>query len=257
MISQVDDGPTDGGLLMRVAADLGLSAPAARAAILRLRREGMLNSERQGRRARYSVTEEVAAAQRRWTEHFQAGAPAWDGAFAGLLHDFPERERGRRDAFRRAARLAGYGLLRPGLLICPDDRWPQLATRFADDERGGRLLRIGLTLVVDDARTVTADLWELDALARRYRQVTEQTRCALRDVDRDAEGNGGAPALRRLHAVLRPIYDAIADDPALPAELLPDDWPAHDLGVALAAVFECLGPSALAHVRALVHETNV
>ncbi len=57
--------------------------------------------------------------------------------FAGILHDFPERERARRDAFRRTARLAGYGLLGPGLLICPDDRWAQLAGRLAAEEREG------------------------------------------------------------------------------------------------------------------------
>lgn len=145
--------------------------------------------------------------------------------FAGILHDFPERERARRDAFRRTARLAGYGLLRPGLLICPDDRWAQLAGRFAAEERDGRLLRVGLTLAVDDLRRVTADVWQLDAVARHYRQVTERTRRALRGTGGEEEGHTGTPALRQLHEIMGPIYDAIANDPALPAALLPTTGP--------------------------------
>ncbi len=108
-----DDG-ADSALLLRVTSELGLPEAASRAAILRLRRDGMLLSER----ARYSIAPPVAAMQQRWNDYFRAGPPAWNGVFAGLLHDFSEADRPR-DGLRRAAKLAGYGLLRPGLLISP------------------------------------------------------------------------------------------------------------------------------------------
>ncbi|MGI8624904.1 MAG: PaaX family transcriptional regulator C-terminal domain-containing protein [Solirubrobacteraceae bacterium] len=246
---QAVPGPVDGALLLRVVEDLGLSAPAARAAILRMRREGMLRSERAGRRARYSVSEELAAAQQRWRAHFSAGPPRWDGVFAGLLHDFPERERARRDALRRAARLAGYGLLRPGLLISPDDRWAQLAGRFEPDERTGRILRVGLTLHGSDLPAIAATVWNLDALAQRYRRLAARSRDELASEKR-AEVAGPA-ALRRLEAATRPLYEAVSEDPALPAALLPDDWPSQQLGATLTAALRARAPAAIAHVRAL------
>jgi DNA-binding transcriptional regulator PaaX len=55
----------------------------------------------------------------------------------------------------------------------------------------------------------------------------------------------------QLYLATQPIYEAIADDPALPAELLPADWPAHDLGAALTAADETLGPPAERQVQAI------
>lgn len=240
-------GPVEARVLLRVTADLGLSEGAARTTILRMRRQGMLRSEREGRTARYSLAPEVLTAQQRITDHFRVGPPAWDGAFAGLLHDFPERERAARDALRRAARLAGYGVLRPGLLVAPSDRWRELAGRFAAAEEAGRILRVRLEFSPADAARVARSVWGLDRLAERYREVVARTARALEDQGRAA----GADALRRLEAVTRPIYEAVGDDAALPAALLPADWPGPELGRSLGTALAALSPAAAAYVRTL------
>jgi phenylacetic acid degradation operon negative regulatory protein len=246
LVAALDDDGPNASLVVAIAGELGLSEAASRTTILRLRRDGMIRSERMGRGARYVASPAIAAAQRRWTEHFSAGPPAWDGVFRGLLHDFSERERARRDALRAAALQVGYGLLRPGLLVSPDDRWPQLAERFASDERRGRIIRIGLTLTDADPRTIARELWPLDALGERYRQLAAQTRAGLA-----AEPSVGASPIARLHRITQPIYDAVSDDPALPAQLLSDDWPAAELGASLGAAHQLLGPLAVAHAAAL------
>jgi phenylacetic acid degradation operon negative regulatory protein len=256
LLSRVEDSGVDSALLLRVTSELGLPEAACRAAILRMRREGMLLSERDGRRARYSIALPVAAMQQRWNDYFRAGPPAWNGVFAGLLHDFSEADRPRRDALRRAAKLAGYGLLRPGLLISPDDRWSQLSERFAVDEHAGRILRIGLTLAIKDARKLAGELWQLDMLAGRYRQIAADTRTRLADALDTARAPGSA-ALRQLHALSGPIYDAVTQDPALPKPLLPDEWPAEELGAALVAVNQQLGPAAVEYVRNLAHNRTL
>jgi phenylacetic acid degradation operon negative regulatory protein len=250
LISSVgQDGAANAGLVLAVAAELGLAETACRAAILRLRRDRQLVSERVGRSARYAASPAVAAAQRRWAEHFQHGPPAWDGTFSGLLYDFPERDRARRDRLRRLARLTGYGLLRPGVLISPDDRWPELAETFGADMRAGRVLRVGLTLCAQDERRVARELWDLDRLANQYRQI-------VRDTDRELARSATSQAARRspiqrLYATTQPIYEAVTDDPALPSRLLPEDWPGRQLGVALTAANTALGPAALARLNAL------
>jgi phenylacetic acid degradation operon negative regulatory protein len=228
---------------------LGLPETAWRAAILRLRRDGQLVSERVGRSARYSPSPAVAAAQRRWGAHFREGPPAWDGTFSGLLYDFPEGDRARRDRLRRLARLSGYGLLRPGVLISPDDRWPQLADSFGADQRAGRILRVGLTLAPQDQHPVARQLWDLDRLADRYRQIIRDTD---RELARPVTPRTPRPSpILRLYATTQPIYESVAHDPALPAQLLPADWPGPRLGAALTAANAALGPEALAQVHAL------
>jgi PaaX-like protein len=73
LLSHVEDSGVDSALLLRATSELGLPEAASRAAILRLRREGMLLSERDGRRARYSIAPPVAAVQQRWNDYFRAG----------------------------------------------------------------------------------------------------------------------------------------------------------------------------------------
>jgi len=254
LVSLIDDGTANAGLVLAVANELGLPPTAARAVILRLRNDGQVTSQRIGRSARYTVGSAVAVAQRRWTEHFREGSPPWDGTFAGLLYDFPERDRPRRDRLRRVARIAGYGLLRPGLLISPDDRWHQLAQAFGTDEQAGRILRVGLTLASSKACSIARDLWELDRLAERYREIARTTSRMLANPSGRAGGENSSP-IARLYQATQPIYDAVAQDPALPHELLPADWPAHQLGAALARANAILGPSAVEQLHAL--KTNL
>jgi phenylacetic acid degradation operon negative regulatory protein len=250
LVSSVNDTTANAALVLAVAEELGLPRTACRAVILRLRRDGQLHSRRIGRSARYTVSPPVAAAQLRWTEHFRDGPPAWDGTFAGLLYDFPERHRSRRDRLRRHARLVGYGLLRPGLLISPDDRWPQLADAFSTDQRDGRILRITLTLSRSDTGPIACELWDLDQLAARYRRIARDTRRLLgtppEGVDTDHPS-----AIARLYGATRPIYDAVADDPALPGELLPPGWPAPELAAALTDANATLGPAAVEQLSKL------
>jgi DNA-binding transcriptional regulator PaaX len=139
--------------------------------------------------------------------------------------------------------------LRPGVLISPDDRWPQLADTFAADQQAGRILRVGLTLAAQDERPVARALWHLDQLADRYRQIILDTD---RELARSPTLQRARPSpIQRLYATTQPIYETVAHDPALPAQLLPADWPGHHLGAALTAANRALGPAALEQLHAL------
>ena len=76
---------------------------------------------------------------------------------------------------------------------------------------------------------------------------------AVRDAIENAASDppAGSPALRAFAAVTQPIYEAISQDPLLPSELLPDDWPGSELGAALRAALQTLGPAAVAYVHTL------
>ncbi len=114
--------PLAGRILIRLLADLGLSEAAARSLLLRMRKEGLLTSERAGRQASYRLAPIVDAAQERLHRQMLGHRPAWTGTFNGLLYEVPERRRDFRERLRRTALLLGYAALRPGLFVATTDR---------------------------------------------------------------------------------------------------------------------------------------
>jgi phenylacetic acid degradation operon negative regulatory protein len=244
-----DEAGVPGPVLITVLSDLGLSESAARAAILRLRRQGWLSSQRHGRHTYYAPTATIRARQQRVQEHFTAASPPWDGAFHGLIYEVPERHRAYRDRLRRCARLLGYASLRGGLLIAPTDGFVELQSLLNEPPDEAHLLPARIELAPAHARRLAHRLWALDALAEDYRARV----VAVRDAINAAAGDppAGPQALRAFAAATQPIYQAISQDPLLPSELLPDDWPAPELGAALQAALQTLGPAAVAYVQTL------
>ena len=227
-----------GPILLRLLADLGLSESAARSLLLRMRHDGLLNSERDGRTARYRLAHAVHAAQARLERQLRGQRPAWSGSFHGVLYEVPEASRAYRDRLRRNAQLLGYAMLRPGLLIATTDRSDELRSLLPLQPTGCHLLWIQVTLEPDDSRRVAGELWDLDRLAVRYRAVVAEARERI-DRARSEESDHSFAAFA---AATLPLFETAASDPDLPAELLPPDWPGNDVGVAIGAALEVFGP---------------
>ncbi|HEV3293325.1 MAG TPA: PaaX family transcriptional regulator C-terminal domain-containing protein [Streptosporangiaceae bacterium] len=231
---QLPGGQLAGRVLLRLLADLGLSEAAARSLLLRMRRDGWLDSERTGREARYRLAPAILAAQARVEAQLRGHRPEWTGSFNGVLYEIPEDARAYRDRLRRTAHLLGYATLRPGLLVATTDRWAELATLLPAHPAGSQLLQIQLRLGAADSREVAARLWHLDALAARYRAVLARARTLT---SKAGQHPPGAAAFRAFAAATLPIYQASVDDPDLPAELLPAGWPGDQLSGALERAF--------------------
>jgi phenylacetic acid degradation operon negative regulatory protein len=230
-----------GPVLIRLLADLGISGPAARSLVLRMRREGWLTSERAGRQALYRLAPDTAAAQARVERQLRGDRPAWDGSFSGVLFQVPERHRSFRDRLRRSAQLLGYVTLRPGLLIAATDRYEELARLLPPQPAGSQVLRTRLAFSPADARSIVSELWDLDGLAGRYRAVLADA--GRRTSQAERQPAAGAAAFRDFAAATLPLYEASADDPDLPDTLLPGNWPGARIGPALGRAFQAFGPA--------------
>ncbi len=238
--------PLPGPVLVRMVGDLGVAEGAARSTILRLRRAGSITSVRVDRTVGYAPSPSALAGHQRHA----TGSPAeWDGEFHTLLVQVPERRRGFRDALRRAAHITGYRGLGPGLLVAPTDRRAELAPTLDRAPKDARILPGHLRLTVEDSRTVATKLWGLDELGARYRVLADAAHASA--VQARADPPTGADALRALAAATLPIYEAIRDDPELPAPLLPPDWPQHRLRVALTESLSALVPPVAEYVASL------
>lgn len=241
--------PLPGPVLVRLLADLGLAEGAARSTILRLRRGGSITSVRVGRTVGYAPSPSTLTGHRRHAAPSTVAEGGWAGAFHTMLVHVPEHRRSFRDAFRRAATVAGYRSVHPGLLIAPSDRRAEIAPVLDRAPKDASIMFAQLRLSAEDSRTVAAQLWELDELGRRYRVLAR----AARDATRAARQSppSGPESLRALAAATLPIYEAIRDDPDLPPELLAPDWPRSELRTALGDALRCLAPGVLTYVDRL------
>ncbi|MFN2569860.1 MAG: PaaX family transcriptional regulator C-terminal domain-containing protein [Candidatus Dormibacteria bacterium] len=241
--------PLPGPVLVALLADLGLSEGAARSAILRMRQGGWLRSRRAGRTVAYAPSESTVAGHRRRRGTLAGSGAGWDGAFHALLVSVPERRRAFRDELRRAAHIAGYRTLQPGLLVAATDRGNELGDVLERIPPGASVLPGRLRLGDADTRRTAAELWALEELADRYRSVARRGReMAATAHEEDTTGPG---AFRYLAAATLLIYEAVADDPGLPVELLPPTWPAPEMGEALATALRVFGPAVGAYISGL------
>jgi phenylacetic acid degradation operon negative regulatory protein len=237
-------------VLVALLDALGMSEPTARAAILRMRRGGWLTSTRRGPVVEYALTTPARALAAAVLRPVIGDRPTWDGVFHGLLFTIPESRRAFRDALRRAAVLAGFGILRPGLLVTADeDRWTRIEPELARAPSDSRLLRVDLRMAPEDARAAAAEAWPLETLAATYREQA----AAMQDLaDRHrAEPPAGSTAVRLMWEAMTPISATAIEDPVLPTELLPPAWPSDEVRVAFEAVGMVVGPGLAAYLEDL------
>lgn len=238
-----------GPALVALLEGLGRGESAARNLLTRMRELGSLESETRGR-------VNVFRLARSSTDRYQEvegthAAPGWSGAFHALLYDVPERQRTLRDRLQHAARAAGYGQLRAGVLIAAGDRWGRMRLseeRFAD---GAWIRRVTLTpLDLAEAQAMARVAWDLDDLSARYRRALDRCAAVPEVVAADWA------ALRSWRDLYDVFFAAQLEDPHLPVELLPAAWPAAGFGVAQAEVNARIGTALLPFLRAAADERD-
>lgn len=235
-----------GGALTELLGDLGLSRPAARALIARMRTGGQLASAKRGREVDYRLAGDFA----RGFERIRAGSARavtpWTGSFHAVLYQVPEEQRAFRDQLRRHAQFTGYGIMQPGVLIALTDLSPRLADVLATKPSDASV-RIGsLALSVEDAAAVAAEAWDLARVGANYRAHIDVLRAAMAD---GRELPATAETLRAFaELTMSPLVDTLRD-PGLPPELRPADWPWTELTAVLEQVNARYAPPAIRYAR--------
>jgi phenylacetic acid degradation operon negative regulatory protein len=243
-----DGGWLSVATLIRLLADIGIEEPAARSAISRLKRRGILQSRRYGGAAGYQLSAEALAILREGDERIfrrRRATPA-DGWVLAVF-SVPESERHRRHVLRSELARLGFGMVAPGVWIVPAH--PQ-------DTTAETLRRLGLDgyadlfraehLAFGDPAAKIRRWWDLDELERQYEAFIRAYEPALPEPTlpeltppepalQDGPG-GGAEAFGAYVRLLTDWRRLPYLDPGLPAELLPADW----VGVRAADLFFAL-----------------
>ncbi|MBP2369290.1 PaaX family transcriptional regulator [Pseudonocardia parietis] len=224
--------------LLEVLGALGVESKSARQALARTAAEGMLSSDRDGRRVRWSLTpagEQLLSEGTARIYGFGTPATEWDGRWLVLLASVPESRRRLRHRLRTRLAWAGLGSPAPGVWVSPDPgKEPQVAAVLDElDLRGMSSSFVGRYGGIGRPSDVVAQAWELDRVEQAYHEFLDEFGPEL---DRADTGDGGGDVLanqvRLVHAWRRfPFLD-----PELPTELLPEQW----AGVRAAELFATL-----------------
>jgi phenylacetic acid degradation operon negative regulatory protein len=251
--------------IVGLLAEFGVSDSAARAALSRLTRNGLLVTSRSGRRTFVRLSRRAADVLddggRRIFSFGAAPAP-WDGMWSLVAFSIPEDHRSERDELRKALRWLGFAPLYDGLWVCPRDHADAVMARLKDlgITTATAFRATALPAVTADAAgsavgaLVSADIparaWDLAGLRDRYQEFTEIAGL-LRDQTVAGEIST-ADALVARTWVMNEWRAFPAMDPDLPDELLPPAWPraaARDLFI---TCYDLLGPLAARRVRQII-----
>ena len=216
--------PLPSAAIVALLAEFGVSDSAARAALSRLTRNGLLVTSKTGRRTFSRLSSRAAAilddgARRIFS--FGAANQPWDGMWSLVAFSIPEDNRAARDALRKQLRWRGFAPLYDGLWVSPRDHAAEVIGYLKDlDIPTGTAFRA--TSVPADCE-IPARAWDLDGLRARY-----ECFIGFAGQLRDAAAAGRVPPTDALIARTRVMDEWRAFpglDPDLPAELLPSAWP--------------------------------
>jgi phenylacetic acid degradation operon negative regulatory protein len=208
--------------LVGALAALGIEEKAARQAIARSAADGVLESEKSGRRVTWHITvpgTRLLAEGTRRIYSFLTDTSPWDGNWLVLSVAIPETQRQLRHKLRTRLTWLGMGSPSPGIWILPDvGKVDDVATVVEELHLAGRAFAwTGKLTPVGNSDTLIADAWSLEDVERRY-AIFLSTFGKLR----------AATPLEAFQAQVRLVqawrrFPFI--DPALPRELLDHDWP--------------------------------
>jgi phenylacetic acid degradation operon negative regulatory protein len=231
--------------LVALMGDLDLDEQAVRSAVSRLKRRGVIESDRRAGAAGYRLTPPGLAILEAGDARIFGRAPAGPDAWLLVVFSIPEARRALRHKLRARLAWLGLGTVAAGVWIAPATA--EAEVRRAIDELGlaGHVeLFRGDHLGGADA---VAAWWDLGAIAAEYRAYLAAWEPALRrNGGRHADATAFAAHVRQFEAWRRiPFHD-----PGLPAAVLPADWPGAHAWDVFRALDRRLGPAALRHVEA-------
>jgi phenylacetic acid degradation operon negative regulatory protein len=208
--------------LVRSLGLLGVEERNARQALARLADQSIVRSHKEGRRARWQLTDhgrELLAAGAKRIYGFGSGNDAWDGRWLVVLCSVPEDQRAKRHQLRSQLGFAGFGFLAPSVALSPHlDR--ETVANAVLEELG--LLPGAMVFRAEAGELLSAEQllergWDLAGLATRYSQF-------VRSFGRRSPRSDEARFVALTELVHGWRHFPFID-PEIPTRLLPRRWP--------------------------------
>jgi phenylacetic acid degradation operon negative regulatory protein len=226
--------------VVRLLAELGADPSSVRSSISRLKKKGVLVSQKTGRGSGYALFDGLephmqAGDARIFSRHSASIGDAW------LLVSFsvPESERQKRHKIRTGLARMGFGTVTAGLYIGP----VRLQTDVVEYIREHRLWDYVELFICEpsghgDIQTKVGQWWNLEALASEYQAFVDAYRLEADQWQPHVrDGTGTAREAFKLYIPMVTQWRRLPFlDPGLPPELLPANW----IGITARKVFNDL-----------------
>ncbi len=203
-------------------AALGVEEKSARQAIARSAADGMLESEKSGRRVSWHITQpgtRLLAEGTRRIYGFMSETRPWDGGWLVVSVAIPETQRQLRHKLRTRLTWLGMGSPSPGLWILPDaNKVADVAAVIDELDLTSRAFAwTGQRASIGDPDALIADAWSLDDVEQRY----DEFLATFGKIRATTPLQAFQDQVRLVQEWRRfPFLD-----PALPRELLDHNWP--------------------------------
>lgn len=206
--------------LVAALASLGYTEQAARQALFRSARDGWLQAERRGRRARMLLTEAGRGLLTTGAERiYSFGQPSgWDGRWLIVILRVPEERRAVRHQLRSRLAWAGLGSLGGGIWLTPHvGREAELTAAIEDEPDADARSFVAQIGAMGDPHELVAEAWDLENVRNQYHAFIEDF-VRLRPSRPEV-------CFRQQTMLVHAWRRFPFLDPDLPASLLPTDWP--------------------------------
>lgn len=209
------------GSIIEAFARVNISVEAVRSTLARMVKRELLNRHRHGRKMYFSVTDRGRKVLNDgYSRVWESGAVNrdWDGKWTVVAFSLPNDSRRERHELRSRLVWLGFGLLQPGLWIAPGD----IDVEETIDEAGLSPFVSVMTARPSsstNASEMVARAFDLDSIAKRYGKFLERW-------DSSNPWLEWPDDLARQLLLHTDWLQVVRQNPRLPADYLPTDWPA-------------------------------
>lgn len=245
--------PLPSAALVALLGEFGVSDSAARAALSRLVRNGLLVLSKSGRRTSHRLSERAAQILDEGADYifsFGRRTQPWDGMWTLAAFSVPQDNSRGRHALRERLRWLGFAPLYDALWVSPHDRGTEVVAQLAE---------LGIqTATVFRANTVPGleekglpqQAWDLEGLRKEYESFIGFAQRLHERIVADAVLPVEALVART--GVMDRWRAFPAMDPELPDELLPRAWPRARARELFVTTYDLLGPLAAHRVQQII-----
>ncbi|GAB3726384.1 PaaX family transcriptional regulator [Nocardiopsis nanhaiensis] len=238
------------GQIVELLALFDVEPATTRVTLSRMRKDGWVAAERQGREMLYSATPKLLKVLDEGRERiFSPSRSPWTGQWTMVLYQIPETRRRQRERLKRTLAWEGFGQLNSTTWVSPHSVREQMYELLGcESDPTIHVVTMSTGSWARD-KELAAQCWDLEELAVAYRRFIEEWGAEL---DAAAQQVSDEEAWRLRVKLVWDYRHFPFRDPNLPQGIQPPDWPGDEAYTLFVREHQRLTAQANAHISAVV-----